>query len=316
MTTECCVCLETYQADGARCPKLLPCSHTVCLSCLEQLAGDGYSQIKCPECRTFCPLPQGGAEAFPTNRYVLTNLQLAQRINQLETSQEQPVVRSTNGNDEGPTQSTDNERDSSNDHADAIVSHILQVAEYIRDEGGIPDSRITRAAGEIPDGTSDMPRDGITDETDNETGNCDTLGTTNGEIEEIPTVHPRATQNETVVELDVGVEESESSTNGNPNLVNVESRCTRFRNDMRQFFCSFKQFLTASFESCSNITVEHIRHCLHSTRHCLITCFQGCRKCFDIFCNKDCLKCWGPCLFFGFVLLMFIFINFPYLFLP
>ena len=103
------------------------------------------------------------------------------------------MAQSTNENDYGPTQSTDNERDDNNDHADAIVSHILQVAEYIRGDGETPDSRITRAAGEIPDGTSDVPRDGITDGTD--TGNCDTPGTTNGEIEEIPVVHPRATQN-------------------------------------------------------------------------------------------------------------------------
>ena len=264
--------------------------------------------------KSFSLLPQGGAGAFATNRYVLTNLQLAQRINQLETFQEQSVVRSTNGNDHGPIQSTDNERYDHNEPADAIVSHIIQVAEYIRGEGERPDSRITRAAGEIPDGTSDVPRDEITDETD--TDNCDTPGTTNGEIEEIPVVHQGATQNETVVEFDVGVEESKTSINENPNLVNVESRCTRFRNDMRQFFYSCKEFLTTSFQSCSNSTVDHIRGCLHSTRHCLITCFQGCRKCLDIFCNKDCLKCWGPCLFFGFVLLMFIFINFPYLFLP
>lgn len=283
MTTECCVCLETYQADGARCPKLLPCSHTVCLSCLEQLAGNGYSQVKCPECRTFCPLPQGDVEAFPTNRYMLSNLQLAERINQLETSQEQPVARSTNGNDQDSSQSTDNEIDDNNDHADAIVSHILQVAEYIRGEGETPDN-LTRATGEIPDGSSDVPRDGNTDEPD--TGNCDTPGTTNVEI---PVVHPRATHNETVVEFDVGVEESETSANGNPNLVNVEFRCTRFRNDMRQFFYSCKEFLTTSFHSCPNSIVDHIRVSLHSTRHCLITCLQGCRKCLDIFCNKDCL---------------------------
>ena len=53
-----------------------------------------------------------------------------------------------------------------------FVSHMLQVAEYIRGDGETPDSRITSATGDIKDGTSDVPRDEITDETD--TDNCDT----------------------------------------------------------------------------------------------------------------------------------------------
>ena len=31
METECIVCLETYEAEGEKCTKLLPCSHTVCV---------------------------------------------------------------------------------------------------------------------------------------------------------------------------------------------------------------------------------------------------------------------------------------------
>ena len=89
MTSECPICFDTYQNEGPHRPKLLICSHTVCLSCLEQLARDGNSPVNCPECRAVCPLPQGGADAFPTNRYVLSNLQLAERIDQLETSQKQ-----------------------------------------------------------------------------------------------------------------------------------------------------------------------------------------------------------------------------------
>ena len=79
MTTrsDCPVCYETYQNEGGQCPKLLPCSHTVCLSCLRQLAGNGYSQVKCPECRAACPLPQGGPSDVPNNRYLLENIELA-----------------------------------------------------------------------------------------------------------------------------------------------------------------------------------------------------------------------------------------------
>ena len=71
---------------------------------------------------------------------------------------------------------------------------------------------------------------------------------TNVETMENPVVSPRAEQNETAVEVDVV--ELETSTNGNPNLVNVESQCTRFFNDMRQSFCSFKQNVKTAFESC------------------------------------------------------------------
>ena len=104
-----------------------------------------------------------GAGAFPTNRYVSSNIQLAERINQLEYSPEQTVTRAMNGNDEGPIQSTDNERND-NDDVDAMVSHILQVAECIRDKSDTPDSGNACATGDVPhnkitDGTTDVHRD-------------------------------------------------------------------------------------------------------------------------------------------------------------
>ena len=34
---ECGVCWEIYEAGGAKCPKLLPCNHTLCVSCLKEL---------------------------------------------------------------------------------------------------------------------------------------------------------------------------------------------------------------------------------------------------------------------------------------
>ena len=37
MPEECTICTYEYQAEGDRCPKLLTCSHTVCLECLRQL---------------------------------------------------------------------------------------------------------------------------------------------------------------------------------------------------------------------------------------------------------------------------------------
>ncbi|XP_076463896.1 uncharacterized protein LOC143296036 [Babylonia areolata] len=66
----CCVCSEPYKG---RQPKFLPCYHTFCLPCLNQLTrvdlvhGDS---ITCPICRGIHTLPPGGASSLPTNFYV------------------------------------------------------------------------------------------------------------------------------------------------------------------------------------------------------------------------------------------------------
>ena len=50
--------------DGAaRSPKLLPCSHTVCLQCLERIAEE--KTIKCPVCREVIPIPASGLSGIP-----------------------------------------------------------------------------------------------------------------------------------------------------------------------------------------------------------------------------------------------------------
>ena len=71
-TTSCSVCLEQFEPEGARSPKLLPCSHTLCFGCLQ-----GFSSLfPCPECRRMTMVPLVGAGGFPTNRYVLDVIQL------------------------------------------------------------------------------------------------------------------------------------------------------------------------------------------------------------------------------------------------
>ncbi len=64
---ECTVCLEEFEEEGDRVPKLLPCSHTLCLGCLEQL--ERGSRVVCPECRAQHRAPPQGPQGFPTNRY-------------------------------------------------------------------------------------------------------------------------------------------------------------------------------------------------------------------------------------------------------
>ena len=73
MTPECPICYETFQSEGNRRPKLLPCLHTYCYLCLRQL-GQKNGQIKCPECRAWHGVPDEGIEAFPANMRILDNL--------------------------------------------------------------------------------------------------------------------------------------------------------------------------------------------------------------------------------------------------
>ena len=100
-TTECSVCYENYEQDGEKCPKLLPCSHTVCLRCLRHLGQSFY--MRCPECRKSHRVPIEGVSGFPTNRYILENLALAERTAVLEASPEPtaPLLDETiRGNEE------------------------------------------------------------------------------------------------------------------------------------------------------------------------------------------------------------------------
>ena len=53
-------------------PKLLPCSHTFCLKCLEGLTSrTNRSSFPCPACRTYIFIPPGGVFAFQNNFYIL-----------------------------------------------------------------------------------------------------------------------------------------------------------------------------------------------------------------------------------------------------
>ncbi|XP_069474567.1 tripartite motif-containing protein 59-like [Ambystoma mexicanum] len=67
----CCICSSIYED-----PRVLPCSHTFCRNCLENVvqASSNYSiwrlirlQLKCPICRSIAKLPSGGIGTLPTN---------------------------------------------------------------------------------------------------------------------------------------------------------------------------------------------------------------------------------------------------------
>lgn len=69
LSTDCSICLEDF-----RLPRLLPCGHTFCTRCLQQLVGELQStnpvfkqQFCCPLCRKVLAVPAGGVQNFPSD---------------------------------------------------------------------------------------------------------------------------------------------------------------------------------------------------------------------------------------------------------
>ena len=60
----CSICIEVIDD-----PRQLQCLHTYCYECLVQYLSskDKKDQIKCPECRKVCPLPNGKVEDLPVS---------------------------------------------------------------------------------------------------------------------------------------------------------------------------------------------------------------------------------------------------------
>jgi len=62
----CSTCLCMFDA-GEHCPKLLPCSHTVCIQCLQRIVATDARELgfRCPICRELIRIPAGGVVAIP-----------------------------------------------------------------------------------------------------------------------------------------------------------------------------------------------------------------------------------------------------------
>lgn len=76
----CAVCRGTYKE-----PKMLPCIHSFCKSCLEECVKASQRQgnrFGCPICRTSITLPPGGITALPTN-FLLQSLH--DKLGEMET---------------------------------------------------------------------------------------------------------------------------------------------------------------------------------------------------------------------------------------
>ena len=86
---ECGVCWEIFEKEGTKCPKLLPCIHTFCFSCLKILETNG--EIQCPYCRTLHQIPSEHIENLPTNHGILKNKRY-KKIYTLPSSRVQPQI--------------------------------------------------------------------------------------------------------------------------------------------------------------------------------------------------------------------------------
>ena len=67
---------------GEHTPKLMPCSHTVCLHCLGRIVATfarDTGQFRCPICRELITIPQGGVSALPPSFLVNQLLDLMAR---------------------------------------------------------------------------------------------------------------------------------------------------------------------------------------------------------------------------------------------
>ena len=71
---QCELCLEKYN-DSDRLPKLLNCSHTFCLACVQRYYESKLkNKLSCPNCREVFTVPRGGVQKLKTNIMVVNLL--------------------------------------------------------------------------------------------------------------------------------------------------------------------------------------------------------------------------------------------------
>ena len=65
----CEICFLTFSSAEQRAPRILPCGHTFCESCLNDMVRTNKKKgkINCPSCRLEVAVPEGGASRLPKN---------------------------------------------------------------------------------------------------------------------------------------------------------------------------------------------------------------------------------------------------------
>ncbi|XP_071952660.1 uncharacterized protein [Antedon mediterranea] len=61
----CAICQERFQD-----PKILPCLHSFCLSCIDNWVKTNNGKLTCPICCKSCPIPDGGLKKLPPNTFL------------------------------------------------------------------------------------------------------------------------------------------------------------------------------------------------------------------------------------------------------
>ena len=67
----CQVCFEEFEETGDHVPRLLPCTHTLCETCIGQMIRQDV--LECPECRQK-HRATSKEKSFPQNKYILVNI--------------------------------------------------------------------------------------------------------------------------------------------------------------------------------------------------------------------------------------------------
>ena len=86
----CQICLEDFEESGDRVPRILPCSHTLCETCLKQLfkPSNRGDFVECPECRMKHRVVDD-VRTFPQNKYILINIKRKREESAKEAAQKE-----------------------------------------------------------------------------------------------------------------------------------------------------------------------------------------------------------------------------------
>ncbi len=115
----CQVCFVEYSLTGDQVPRILPCFHTMCESCITDIL-EIREELKCPECKALYPAPNG-AKTFPQNKYIVNHLRKMAKIESKTESAEEKAVASVEGSEDKENNKEARKEDVCREHKKDIV---------------------------------------------------------------------------------------------------------------------------------------------------------------------------------------------------